>query len=85
MRRLVWGFAGRTYHIVVNLMHWLITYRSDNNKYIVIWTLNILMAIDFNVYKVKLYQSDSASRFKFFPLSVKPKLSAIRWKNADYN
>ena len=23
MRRLIWGFAGRTYHIVVNLMHWL--------------------------------------------------------------
>ena len=24
MRRLIWGFAGRTYHIVGNLMHWLI-------------------------------------------------------------
>ena len=24
MRRLVWGFAGRTYHIVGNLVHWLI-------------------------------------------------------------
>ena len=24
MRRLIGGFAGRTYHIVVNLMHWLI-------------------------------------------------------------
>ena len=23
MRRLIWGFAGRTYHIVENLMHWL--------------------------------------------------------------
>ena len=23
MRRLVWGFAGRTYHIVGNLMHLL--------------------------------------------------------------
>ena len=23
MRRLVWGFAGRTYQIVGNLMHWL--------------------------------------------------------------
>ena len=23
MRRLIWGFAGRTYHIVWNLMHWL--------------------------------------------------------------
>ena len=23
MRRLIWGFAGRTYHIVGNLMHWL--------------------------------------------------------------
>ena len=22
MRRLIWGFAGRTYHIVGNLMHW---------------------------------------------------------------
>ena len=26
MRRLIWGFAGRTYHIVGNLMHWLICY-----------------------------------------------------------
>ena len=24
MRRLIWGFAGRTYHIVGNIMHWLI-------------------------------------------------------------
>ena len=24
MRRLIRGFAGRTYHIVGNLMHWLI-------------------------------------------------------------
>ena len=24
MRRLIWGFAGCTYHIVWNLMHWLI-------------------------------------------------------------
>ena len=24
MRRLIWGFAGRTYHIVGNLMSWLI-------------------------------------------------------------
>ena len=24
MRRLIWGFAGRTYHIVGNRMHWLI-------------------------------------------------------------
>ena len=24
MRRLIWGFAGRTYHNVGNLMHWLI-------------------------------------------------------------
>ena len=24
MRRLIWGFDGRTYHIVGNLMHWLI-------------------------------------------------------------
>ena len=24
MRRLIWGFAGRTYYIVGNLMHWLI-------------------------------------------------------------
>ena len=24
MRRLIWGFAGCTYHIVGNLMHWLI-------------------------------------------------------------
>ena len=23
MRRLIWGFAGRTYHIVGNLMHWV--------------------------------------------------------------
>ena len=23
MRRLIWGFAGRAYHIVGNLMHWL--------------------------------------------------------------
>ena len=23
MRRLIWGFAGRTYHIVGNLIHWL--------------------------------------------------------------
>ena len=23
-RRLIWGFAGRTYHIVGNIMHWLI-------------------------------------------------------------
>ena len=23
MRRLIWGFAGRTYHIVGNLMYWL--------------------------------------------------------------
>ena len=23
MRRLIYGFAGRTYHIVGNLMHWL--------------------------------------------------------------
>ena len=23
MSRLIWGFAGRTYHIVGNLMHWL--------------------------------------------------------------
>ena len=26
MRRLIWGFPGRTYHIVGNLMHWLIYY-----------------------------------------------------------
>ena len=26
MRRLVWAFAGHTYHIVGNLMHWLIIY-----------------------------------------------------------
>ena len=25
MRRLIWGFAGRTYHIIGNLMHWLIS------------------------------------------------------------
>ena len=25
MRRLIWGFVGRTYHIVGNLMHWLIS------------------------------------------------------------
>ena len=24
MRRLIWGFAARTHHIVGNLMHWLI-------------------------------------------------------------
>ena len=24
MRRLILGFAGRTYHIVENIMHWLI-------------------------------------------------------------
>ena len=24
MRRLIWGFAGHTYHVVWNLMHWLI-------------------------------------------------------------
>ena len=24
MRRLIWGFADRTYHIVGNLMHWLL-------------------------------------------------------------
>ena len=28
MCRLIWGFAGRTYHIVGNLMHWLIFYGS---------------------------------------------------------
>ena len=25
MRRLIWGFAGRTHHIVGNLMHWLVS------------------------------------------------------------
>ena len=34
MCRLIWGFAGRTYHIVENLMYWLInkilnTYHKD--------------------------------------------------------
>ena len=23
MRRLIWAFAGRTYHVVGNLLHWL--------------------------------------------------------------
>ena len=26
MRRLILGFAGRTYHVVGHLMHWLIKY-----------------------------------------------------------
>ena len=26
MRRLIWGFAGRTYYIVGKLMHWHIIY-----------------------------------------------------------
>ena len=29
MRRLIWGIAGRTYHIVGNLMHWLICESLD--------------------------------------------------------
>ena len=28
MRRLIWGFAGRTYDIVGNLMHWLIFWEA---------------------------------------------------------
>ena len=30
MRRLIWGFAWRTYHIVGNLMHWLILYMKKD-------------------------------------------------------
>ena len=33
MRRLIWGFAGRTYHIVWNLMHWL-SHRLNCVEYI---------------------------------------------------
>ena len=29
MRRLIWGFAGRTYYIVGNLMHWLTWFQSS--------------------------------------------------------
>ena len=32
MRRLIWGIAGRTYHIVGNLMRWLI-YATYNLSY----------------------------------------------------
>ena len=32
MRRLVWGFTGRTYHIVWNLMSWL-NYKCTRNIY----------------------------------------------------
>ena len=35
MRRLIWGFAGRTYHIFGNLMHWLILYFLYN----IIWMI----------------------------------------------
>ena len=31
MRRLIWGFAGRKYHIVGNLMHWLNSVKSTPN------------------------------------------------------
>ena len=32
MRRLIWGFAGRTYHIVGNLIHWLIYSWTGANR-----------------------------------------------------
>ena len=33
MRRLIWGFVGRTYHMVGNLMHWLNLYDDVNFSY----------------------------------------------------
>ena len=38
MRRLIWGFAGRTYHIVGNLMHWLISWYDD----IQVWAFQLV-------------------------------------------
>ena len=44
MRRLIWGLAGRTYHIVGNLMHWLI-FRSILHTYACQHCLTIGMRI----------------------------------------
>ena len=46
MRRLIWGFAGRTYHIVGNLMHWLIyvyVYSLHHFRDLVIIYLNLMV------------------------------------------
>ena len=39
MRRLIWGFAGRTYHIVGNLMHRLIYYYNIRVFSVNAWTI----------------------------------------------
>ena len=31
MRRLIWGFAGFTYHIVGKLMHWLNSFFANSH------------------------------------------------------
>ena len=40
MRRLIWGFAGRTYHIVGNFMHWLICFTFYSYQHVV-WNLYV--------------------------------------------
>ena len=42
MRRLIWGFAGRTYHIVGNLMHWPNYKYFFRNRQLIISILNFL-------------------------------------------
>ena len=47
MRRLIWGFAGRTYHIVGNLMHWLKYNFQMNLKYKTVLDMFYTYTIDF--------------------------------------
>ena len=56
MRRLVWGFAGSTYHIVENLMRWLkFIIINTLLKYLTLWlkyiTLCLLVSSADNFYK----------------------------------
>ena len=45
MRSLIWGFAGRTNHIVGNLMHWLIN----------IFYVLVIKVLDFQGKKLSAY------------------------------
>ena len=68
MRRLIWGFAGHTYHIVGNLMHWLSVHNYvviQNSKY-----TQVQISLCMNLYSFR-YRFLNCSSFSAFKQKVR--------------
>ena len=71
MRRLIWGFAGRTYHIVGNLMHWLKFYDIQIIAFYCTYKISMISSILFIYKKMRFSHSYNTTHLPYNTIKEK--------------